>query len=318
MKNVDNSALLQPLAKRWISYAVGVVMGRFQPGVENGLGRGRFTDLPAEASAQAGEVAAQLSDLADADGVMVIDPGHPDDLAARVFQALQTMLGEEAAREVVSVGMGQEGEPEESLRKYLAGKFFKEHIQQYRKRPVYWLLQSPRKKYGVWLFHEKLTRDTLYRIRGDEYVGSKIKLLESHAADLRARKNAVDLPATPHAAQAGGRERRRLEKEIADAEEVLDDIQEFARRIDAVLQRGYTPHIDDGVLINMAPLWELIPSWKAEPKKCWEKLEAGDYDWSHQAMDHWPERVLEKCRTNKSFAIAHNLVKDESEGRDDG
>jgi len=80
MKNVDNSALLQPLAKRWISYAVGVVMGRFQPGVENGLGRGRFTDLPAEASAQAGEVAAQLSDLADADGVMVIDPGHPDDL----------------------------------------------------------------------------------------------------------------------------------------------------------------------------------------------------------------------------------------------
>ncbi len=307
MKNVDNSALLQSLAKRWISYAVGVVMGRFQPGERDGLGRGRFTDLPAEASAQAGEVAAQLRDLADADGVMVLDPGHEDDIATKVFQALEIMLGEEAAREVVSVGMGQEGEPEESLRKYFAGKFFKEHISQYRKRPVYWLLQSPRKKYGVWLFHEKLTKDTLYRIRGDEYVGSKIKLLESHAADLRARKDAV-----------AGRERRRLEKEIADAEEVLDDIREFARRIDAVLQRGYTPHIDDGVLINMAPLWELIPSWKAEPKKCWQALERGDYDWSHQAMDHWPERVLEKCRTNKSFAIAHNLVKDESEGRDDG
>ena len=297
MKNVDNSALLQSLAKRWISYAVGVVMGRFQPGERDGLGRGRFSD----------EVAARLRDLADTDGVMVIDQGHPDDLAARVFRALQTMLGEEAAREVVSAGVGRGGEPEESLRKYFAGKFFKEHIQQYRKRPVYWLLQSPRKKYGVWLFHEKLTRDTLYRIRGDEYVGSKIKLLESHVADLRARKDAV-----------AGRERRRLEKEIADMEEVLDDIREFARRIDAILQRGYTPHIDDGVLINMAPLWELIPSWKAEPKKCWQALERGDYDWSHQAMDHWPERVLEKCRTNKSFAIAHNLVKDESEGRDDG
>ena len=286
MKNVDNSALLQSLAKRWISYAVGIVMGRFQTGVENGLGRGRFSD----------EVAAQLRNLADADGVMVLDPGHPDDIAAKVFQALQIMLGEEAAREAVSVGIGRDDEPEESLRKYFSGKFFKEHIQQYRKRPVYWLLQSPRKKYGVWLFHEKLTRDTLYRIRGDEYVGSKIKLLESHLADLHERKDAVE-----------GRERRRLEKEIADMEEVLDDIREFARRIDAVLQRGYTPHIDDGVLINMAPLWELIPSWKKEPKECWEKLESGDYDWSHQAMDHWPERVREKCRTNKSYAIAHGL-----------
>ncbi len=302
MKAAKNSLSRESLAKRWISYAVGIVMGRFQPGVDGALGRGWFPDLPAASAAQAGEVAARLRDMADADGVMVLDEGHPDDLAAKVFQALQTMLGEEAAREVVSVGTGKEGEPEESLRKYFASKFFKEHIQQYRKRPVYWLLQSPRKKYGVWLFHEKLTRDTLYRIRGDEYVGSKIKLLESHMADLREQMNAIE-----------GRERRRLEKEMADMEEVLDNIREFARRIDAVLQRGYTPHIDDGVLINIAPLWELIPSWQAEPKKCWQALERGDYDWSHQAMDHWPERVREKCKTNKSYAIAHGLDEGYSE-----
>jgi len=287
MKSVDNSSPRQSLAKRWISYAVGVVMGRFQPGMDNALGRGRFSD----------EVAEKLRNLADTDGVMVLDQGHPDDLASKVLQALETMLGEEAAREVVSEGIGCGGEPEENLRKYFAGRFFKEHIQQYRKRPVYWLLQSPRKKYGVWLFHEKLTRDTLYRIRGEEYVGSKIKLLESRLADMRAQRDA-----------AGGGERRRLEKEIADMEEVLDDSREFAQRIDAVLQRGYTPHIDDGVLINMAPLWKLIPSWQAEPQKCWQALERGEYDWSHQAMDHWPERVQEKCRTNKSYAIAHGLA----------
>ena len=174
--------------------------------------------------------------------------------------------------------------------------FFKEHIKQYRKRPVYWLLQSPRKKYGVWLFHEKLTKDTLYRIRGDEYVDSKIRLLESHLSDLRGKQDTTE-----------GRERRRLEKQMANLEEVLDDIREFAGRIDAVLQRGYAPHIDDGILINMAPLWELIPSWQAEPKKAWRSLENGEWDWSHQAMDHWPDRVREKCRTNRSYAIAHGL-----------
>jgi len=91
-------------------------------------------------------------------------------------------------------------------------------------------------------------------------------------------------------------------------EDVLDDLRAFAERIDAILQRGYTPYIDDGVLINMAPLWELLPSWQAEPKKCWEALERGGYDWAHQAMDHWPEQVLEKCKTNKSYAIAHGLA----------
>jgi len=33
----------------------------------------------------------------------------------------------------------------------------------------------------------------------------------------------------------------------------------------------------------MATLWELIPSWQKEPKKAWEALERGDYDWSYQA-----------------------------------
>ncbi len=84
-------------------------------------------------------------------------------------------------------------------------------------------------------------------------------------------------------------------------------MQAFAEKIDAITRRGYTPHTDDGVLINMAPLWELVPIWQAEPKKCWKALEQGEYDWSHMAMDYWPDRVKEKCRENKSYAIAHGL-----------
>jgi hypothetical protein len=139
---------------------------------------------------------------------------------------------------------------EDALRQYLGAKFFKEHIQQCRKRPVYWLLQSPKKKYSVWIFHERMTRDTLYRILGEEYVGAKIKLLEARAKELR---EAFD--------QAEGRERRRIDKELAALAEDLVDIYEFAKRIEAVFHWGYEPHIDDGVPINMALLWELIPSW---------------------------------------------------------
>jgi hypothetical protein len=143
----------------------------------------------------------------------------------------------------------------------------------------------------------KATKDTLYRIHGEQYVASKIRLLDAHIADLRQQRDA-----------AQGRERRALEKQMAELDEILDDIRAFAERIDTILQRGYTPHIDDGVLITMAPLWELIPSWQAEPKKCWDALARGDYDWAHQAIDHWPDRVRDKCKTNRSYAIAHGLA----------
>ncbi len=133
-----------------------------------------------------------------------------------------------------------------------------------------------------------LTKDTLYPIRGDQYVASKIRLLEADMTDLRQQRGA-----------AQGREGRALEKQIAELEDVLEDLRAFAKRIDAILQRSYTPHIDDGVLLNMAPLWELLPSWQAEPKKCREALARGEYDWSHRAMDHWPERVRKKCQSNK-------------------
>ena len=33
----------------------------------------------------------------------------------------------------------------------------------------------------------------------------------------------------------------------------------------------------------------------------------GDYDWAHLAFHLWPERVIPKCTTDRSLAIAHGL-----------
>ncbi len=44
-------------------------------------------------------------------------------------------------------------------------------------------------------------------------------------------------------------------------------------------------------------------------KDTWTRLEKGDYDWAHLAMNYWPERVREKCKTDQSLAIAHDLEK---------
>ena len=243
------------------------------------------------------ETAAKLRPLANCDGVLAADKGHADDASSRVLQALIMMLGDTAAAEVIANGTGGSGDQENKLRWYLETIFYRWHIGRYRKRPVYWFLQSPRKRFGVWVFHERLTKDTLFRIRS-EYVQPKIRLIESQIADIQNRANVAE-----------GKEKRRLGKEMTPLHDIVDDVREFERRLKYISEvRGYTPHIDDGVLLNMAPLWELISSWQAEPNKAWEELGAGKYDWSYQAMDHWPERVREKCKTNKSFAIAHGLL----------
>lgn len=86
---------------------------------------------------------------------------------------------------------------------------------------------------------------------------------------------------------------------------------ELSELRDTLLQLapGYQPNLDDGVQISAAPLWPLFrhKPWQKVLKDTWAKLEKGDYDWAHLAMAYWPERVRQKCRTDKSLAIAHGL-----------
>ncbi|MBW2308570.1 MAG: hypothetical protein JRG73_16715 [Deltaproteobacteria bacterium] len=286
----------QELALGWIGYGLGIVMGRFQPGSPDGLGRGRFEP----------EVARKLAAMADADGIMVIDRGHPDDIASRVYAALCTALGEEDAAEVVQAATGRPGDPETELRGFFQRDFFKQHIQQYRKRPIYWFLQSSGKRYGVVLFHEKITPDTLFVIM-QRYLDPKIALEQSRLEELTSRRQ-----------KAQGPERRRIDKEIDTSGEFLAELLQFKETIESITRMknqrgetaGYAPDINDGVLINMSPLRGLIQdrSYARELQKCWDRLEAGDYDWSHMAMRYWTDRVREKCKINKSYAIAHNVM----------
>jgi N-6 DNA Methylase len=298
--DVDATASIdrQKLAQWWISYAVGIVIGRFQIGVENGLGRGNFSQQVNEA----------LSKLVSTEGIISLDVAIPGNAAYRVEQALDLMLDEAEARGVIEQATGGR-----SLVSYLERDFFKDHVQCYGKRPIYWLLQSPRRSYGVYVFHERITKDTLYIIQGNQYLGGKINQVQGRVEELHAR--AQGLPQ--------GRGRKQVERELDDAQNLLTELESFARALKAVTSAtnergeevGWNLEIDDGVLINLAPLQALMPAWSTEPKKAWESLRKGEWDWSHTAMRYWPDRVLEKCRTNKSYAIAHGRM-DVYEGKE--
>lgn len=312
------------LGIKWLSYALGIVLGRFHPGTPNALGSAIYHppqfaigSLPAPSAEEFNElvgppeqfayvdadggrhvfsraVEQALRALALPDGIAVLDAGHPRDLPARVDRALELMLGRIQADAVIAAGANGD------LRHFLERDYFVNyHVKQdwYRKRPVYWWLQSAKRSYGFVLFHEKIDAATLYVLQRD-YLDAKRNGLRLEIEDLKARL-----------ATQTGRDAKQTQRRIDQAAKVLEEIDDFAKTMARIVQEGYEPQpnwIDDGVILRMAPLWELIPIWKAEPQQYWERLQAGEYDWSHIAMHYWPERVREACRSNKSFAIAHD------------
>ena len=99
------------------------------------------------------------------------------------------------------------------------------------------------------------------------------------------------------------------EKKLENFQDFAIELQEFRDELLRVARLPWKPNLNDGVQITAAPLWKLfqLPKWKKTLKETWEKLEKGDYDWAHLAYSIWPDRVREKCKKDKSLAIAHNL-----------
>jgi hypothetical protein len=194
-----------------------------------------------------------------------IEAGRP--LAEKVLHTLEARHGEPAAEAIVREACGT-GAVLEKLADDLAGPFFKRHAQQYRKRPIYWLLQPPRTSFGVWLFARKYDHDTLFKVL-HRIVEPKIRQEASQLESLRAQKAA---------AGSTGREAKRLGKEIEKQEEFLTELRNFEEKLRRVANLHLKPDLNDGVALNLAPLWELVPFKDA--KKYWEELRQGEYDWS--------------------------------------
>jgi len=260
------------LAHRWLSYAVGVVMGRFRPGVQGALGCGRFD----------ARTASGLRRLVVSDGIAELSGDGGDDVAELVMRVLRMTLGDRGTEEVVGYATGKHRDLIVGLRRYLAGRFFRDHLRRYHGRPVYWLVQSCGRGYSAYLYYERLSVTALERLRGPQHVAGRLSEAigrgdSSLAADLQALNEAI--------------------------ERILSASDEEGRTV------GWQLEPDDGVLINAAPLSELLsPVWK-EPAECWRRLSAGEYDWSFTAARYWPQRVRGKCGEAKSLDLAHSAAR---------
>jgi len=270
-----------PSSDALLSWAVGVVFGRFDWRLATGERAEPpepepFDPLPAKSPGMLPDDASPFHQHA---GILVDDQSHPNDLARLVEQVLETVDAPVA----------------EDVRRWLQKDFFAFHLKRYsksrRKAPIYWPLATASGSYTLWIYYPSLSDQTLFTAVND--------LVDPKLDDVRKELQAL----RDKGAGRSKQDEKRLEA-LASLEHELADLRDSLLEI----APNYRPSHDDGVQITAAPLWKLfrLKPWQKVLKDTWAKLEKGDYDWAHLAMSYWPQRVRDKCVTDKSLAIAHN------------
>ena len=98
-------------------------------------------------------------------------------------------------------------------------------------------------------------------------------------------------------------------KREASLVNMLADIQALETELQRVNDLGYKPTHDDGIPVTAAPLLNVFRhnAWKKECQANWEKLQEGDYDWSHLAYALYPARIRDKVKKDWCLALTHGL-----------
>lgn len=234
-----------------ISYAIGCMMGRYsldEPGLiyaHSGnieFEPGRYKTFPA-----------------DADGIVPItdELWFEDDAASRVREFLLAALGQDTLEENMawlaeSLGTKASETPDETIRRYIADKFFKDHLQTYKKRPIYWLFSSGKQgAFQALVYLHRYHEGTLSRLRA-EYVVPLTGKIQSRIEMLQRDTDAASSTSV----------RNKLAKEVEKLKKKHSELLAYDEQLRHYADMRITLDVDDGVKVNYGKFGELLDSVK--------------------------------------------------------
>ena len=143
------------IIRQYISYAVGCIFGRYSLDVD-GL-------VLANAGEGVGEYLKQVPEpsfMPDESGILPIteEDDFSDDLPSQFRNFLRVSFGEENFQENLRYIEDVLGK---SIRDYLRNNFYKDHVQRYKKRPIYWMITSPSGALKALIYLHRYTKDTV-------------------------------------------------------------------------------------------------------------------------------------------------------------
>ena len=246
-KIVDGELVFQAdeIIKQFISYGVGVMFGRYSLDHE-GLHIANMGESIEEVNAKFNIQNPTFE--ADDDNVIPVleDDYFKDDIASRFIQFVKVTFGEENLSQNLRF---IEDALKTTIRKYFLKGFYEDHIKRYKKRPIYWMVSSPKKGFMSLIYMHRYKPDTFARVR-NSYLTEYIAKLEAHKETLAL---------TTSSDTASNADKKSAHKKIKNIDVKLKEIIEFDRdKMMHFAQNQIEIDLDDGVKVNYCKFKEIL------------------------------------------------------------
>ncbi|NPA64247.1 MAG: class I SAM-dependent DNA methyltransferase [Epsilonproteobacteria bacterium] len=182
------------IIKQLISYAVGVMFGRYSPD-HPGLHIANMNESPKEANAKF-HIEHPTFEIDDDNIIPVLEDEYfNDNIVARFKKFMEVTFGKEHLLEnlrFIEEALGID------VRKYFYKEFFKDHIQRYKKRLIYWMIASPNKTFQALIYMHRYTSDIFAKVRTDYLLELIAKLeakkeyLQNQSATTSSQRRKID------------------------------------------------------------------------------------------------------------------------------
>ncbi|WP_315336318.1 BREX-1 system adenine-specific DNA-methyltransferase PglX, partial [Fusobacterium pseudoperiodonticum] len=251
------------LVKQFLSYAIGCIMGRYSTNkpeliMANSddvleLSSNKFLVKDANGDIRQ-EVKTEF--LPDEFGILPItaEKDFSNDIVERVKEFVKFVYGEESLKDNLNfiaeaLGNKDNRNPEEILRTYFITAFYKDHLQRYQNRPIYWLMNSGKKNAFSCLFYtHRYEPLTVARVRAD-YLIHYQEMLENKRKFIERQLYAEDITA---------KEKKNVEKELKDLDVLLKELREYANEVKHIAEQKIALDLDDGVNVNYERLGAIL------------------------------------------------------------
>jgi type II restriction/modification system DNA methylase subunit YeeA len=182
----------------------------------------------------------QPSFMPDADNVIPIVDGDwfEDDIVERFRQFLRVAFGEqcfEGNLRFIIEALGVK-----DLRDYFVKLFYKDHLQRYKKRPIYWLFSSPNGSFNALIYIHRYTPSTVSTVLNEYLREFKAKLEASRQHHERLAAGS----GTPREKAAARKEADRLRTVVLELGEYEHDV------LYPLATQQVQIDLDDGVKAN--------------------------------------------------------------------
>ena len=247
-KIIENELVFQAdeIMKQFISYGVGVMFGRYSLDSDGLLIANMGQKVPTDTTFEI-----------DDDNVIPVleDDYFKDDIAARFVQFVKATFGEEDLSENIRFIENSLGT---TLRKYFVKGFYEDHIKRYKKRPIYWMVASPKKGFMSLIYMHRYEADIFARVR-NSYLTEYIAKLEAHKETLAL---------TTSSDTASNTDKKDADKQMKNIDTKLKEIIEFDRdKMMSWSQNGVEIDLDDGVKVNYCKFEDILYPIKGLCKK---------------------------------------------------